>query len=75
MAKKKDYKGLMESIMENTAMGFGGGVVVQTLFSIASGQTISGYMDILGGTFVLLFSALGFGLGWARGHEEVVPNE
>jgi len=63
----------MEDIVENvaidTASGFGAGIVVNVLFQIASGGITAGtsISAAISGPLVLTLTAIGFGIGFARG--------
>jgi len=72
---KKNYGKLMEAIAENVMGFFGTGVMVNTLFLVGSGQSINGPQDVIGGSLVMIFLALGFGLGFARGYKDAIVSE
>jgi len=63
----------MEDIIEHIVMGagagYGGGVVVETLFGVATGAITAGssISAVLGGPLVLVMTAIGLGLGFAAG--------
>jgi len=60
---------IIESIVVGTGAGYGGGVVVQTIFGVATGAITAGssISAVLGGPLVLVLSAVGLGLGFAAG--------
>jgi len=60
---------IIESVVVGTGAGYGGGVVVQTLFGVASGAitATSSINAVLGGPLVLVLTAVGLGLGFAAG--------
>lgn len=70
--KRKNYGKLIEAIAENVMGFFGLGVLVNTFFLIGSGQTIQSVNDVIGGSLVMVFLALGFGLGFARGYRDAI---
>jgi len=63
----------MEDIVENvaieTASGYGAGIVMNVLFQVASGGIVPGtpISAVISGPLVLIFTAIGFGIGFARG--------
>jgi len=60
---------IIENIVVGTGAGYGGGVVVQTIFGVATGAITAGssISAVLGGPLVLVLSAVGLGLGFAAG--------
>jgi hypothetical protein len=55
-------KKTIKSVSQGVLGGYGLGVITQTLFTVASGTTIT-LMGVLGGPLVLVLTAIGFGLG------------
>ena len=55
-------KKTIRNVANGVLGGYGTGVVGQTLFTVASGTTIS-LLGVLGGPLVLVLTAIGFGLG------------
>jgi len=63
----------MEDIIENvaieTASGYGAGVVMNVIFQVAAGGITPGtsISAAISGPLVLIMTAIGFGIGFARG--------
>jgi len=69
---EKNTGDFIEEVVENSTLGFGAGVLTQIIFGAATGSLPSTAQAAISGPFVLLFTAIGFGLGFARGYRKMI---
>jgi len=59
----------MENVVVETSAGYGAGIVANVIFQAAGGGIVPGasISTVISGPLVLIFTAIGFGIGFARG--------
>ncbi len=64
-----DMSDVLENVSTDTAIGYGAGVMVNVLFGVSTGAFVAGtsVMTAISGPLVLILTAIGFGVGFARG--------